>query len=59
MEDILKNARDRASLRLNKVATNYPTVWRKAKASRMYKLRNYVTEDLETPWARKAKYTLA
>ena len=42
MEDILENARDRASLRLNKVATDHLTVWRKAKASRMYKDRKSV-----------------
>lgn len=57
MEDILENTRDRASLRLNKVATDHPTVWRKAKAARMYKLRNYVTEDVEAPWSRKAKHS--
>jgi len=58
MEDIFKNTRDRASLRLNRVAIDYLTVWRKAKATRMYKLRNYIMEDVEAPWSRKAKYLL-
>ena len=49
IEDIFKNTRDRASLKLNKIAIDYLTVWKKAKASRIYKLKNYVIEDLETP----------
>ena len=49
IEDILENLRDKASLRLNKVAMDHPTVWRKARASRIYKLRNYITKDVEEP----------
>lgn len=55
IEDILKNTRDRASLRLNRVTTDHLTIWRKAKASKIYKLRTYVSKDIEALQVQKAK----